>query len=252
MIRIRPMIAADLPSGMRFTHMAGWNQTEADWRRCLDLEPEGCFVAELDGTLVGTTTTCVFGPVAWVAMVLVDTAVRRRGVGRMLMLHALEFLDGRGVRSVRLDATPMGQPLYEQLGFRVEFVLARHEGVLPPRGEAAGVRAADPARWDRLLQLDRAVTGTDRGKLLRRLFLEQPDAVRVVEHAGEVQGFLTARPGRRALHIGPCLATGDSGPLLLADARHRYAGQRVYLDIPTDNTPARQMAEACGLTDNAI
>jgi GNAT superfamily N-acetyltransferase len=87
------MTVADVPLGMRLKEQAGWNQTEADWRRFLDLEPEGCFVAELDGQPVGTTTTCVFGSVAWVGMVLVDPAVRGRGVGRSLMKHALDWLD---------------------------------------------------------------------------------------------------------------------------------------------------------------
>ena len=124
-MRIRPMTGADLPLGMRLKAQAGWNQTEADWRRFLHLQPDGCFVAELDGTAVGTTAAFVFGPVAWVAMVLVDEAVRGRGVGTALMRHALAFLDGRGVRSVRLDATPLGRPIYEKLGFVAEYKIGR-------------------------------------------------------------------------------------------------------------------------------
>src|SRR5712692_11935001 len=107
MISIRRMTAADIPFGMGLKEQAGWNQTEADWQRCLELEPAGCFVAELDGTPVGTTTTCIFGPVAWVAMVLVEAAFRNRGIGTTLMRYALAFLDERGVRTVRLDATPL-------------------------------------------------------------------------------------------------------------------------------------------------
>src|SRR5438105_11990396 len=132
MIRIRRMTAADVPLGMRLKEQAGWNQTEADWQRCLDLQPDGCFVAEWNDTPVGTTTTCVFGNVAWIAMVLVDANHRGKGIGKALMNHALEYLDSAGVASIRLDATPLGQPLYEKLGFRVQFPLARFEGVLPP------------------------------------------------------------------------------------------------------------------------
>ena len=81
------MTAADLPLGL--CRAAGWNQIEADWRRFLDLQLDGCFVAELDGASVGTTTTCVFGRVAWVAMALVAEAVRGRGVGAALLGAAL-------------------------------------------------------------------------------------------------------------------------------------------------------------------
>ena len=69
MIAIRLMTTRDVPLGMRLKEQAGWNQTEADWRRFLHLEPDGCFVAELDGVPVATTTTCVFGTTAWIAMV---------------------------------------------------------------------------------------------------------------------------------------------------------------------------------------
>src|SRR5437764_6600293 len=99
MLHIRVMSAADIPFGMRLKQQAGWNQLEADWRRYLDLQPDGCFVAELDGQPVGTAATSLFGSVAWIALVLVDNAVRGRGIGTALMERALAFLDQRGVRT---------------------------------------------------------------------------------------------------------------------------------------------------------
>jgi GNAT superfamily N-acetyltransferase len=247
-IHIRAMIVRDVPLGMRLKQQAGWNQTEADWRRCLDLEPDGCFVAELDGEAVATTTTCVFGLVAWVAMVLVDAAVRGRGIGTALMRHALAYLDGRGVRSVRLDATPLGQPIYEKLGFAPEFQLARYEGTLPAAPAVGGVIPANPEDREELLHIDREVTATDRRKLLLRLFEERPEAVHLARVAGRNEGFLTVRPGSRALQIGPCIAAPGVGPRLLQDAWHRYAGQGVFIDIPTANRMAIQLAEAQRLT----
>jgi GNAT superfamily N-acetyltransferase len=256
------MTVADVPLGMRLKEEAGWNQTEADWRRFLDLEPEGCFVAELDGQPVGTTTTCVFGSVAWVAMVLVDATVRGRGVGKALMTHALRFLDDRGVRTVRLDATPMGQPLYEDLGFRKQYTLARYEGSSPtfragpptssaPREQGgersvsqavntAGpgdVQAARPEYLETILRLDRGGTRTDRRKLLERLWQERPGDMRVICWGGAV-GFLTSRPGSRAVQLGPCIATPDAARLLLADACQRMGGAPIYIDVPTRNQDA--------------
>jgi GNAT superfamily N-acetyltransferase len=251
-IQIRLMTARDLPLGMRLKEQAGWNQTEADCRRLLDLQPGGCFVAELDGVPVGTTATCAFGPVAWVALVLVEESVRGRGVGTVLMEHALAYLDRQGIRTVRLDATPLGRPIYEKLGFVEEYLLHRYAGVLPPAGEATaprenGVRAARPEHLDGVFQLDRAMTATDRQNLLRRLFTERPEAGRVVVREGQVQGYLCWRPGSKAVQIGPCLAVGEAGPLLLADACRRHAGQRVFIDIPAGNKAAVVAATAQGL-----
>jgi GNAT superfamily N-acetyltransferase len=242
------MTVEDLPFGMRLKEQAGWNQTEADWRRALDLEPEGCFIAELDGRPVGTTTTCVFDTVAWVAMVLVDAAVRGQGVGTALMEHALAFLDERGAGSVRLDATPLGRPIYEKLGFVPQFELARYEGVPGFSPGAEKVERARSGDREALLAIDREITGTDRRKLLLRLFAERPDDLRVVRRGDRIEGFLTARPGARATMIGPGLGSASAGRLLLADAWLAHEGQRIFLDIPTANARAVQMARDQGLT----
>lgn len=278
MISIRVMTALDLPLGMRLKLQASWNQTEADWKRFLALEPAGCFVAELDGRAVGTATSCIFGSVAWIAMILVDAEVRGQGIGKALMQHALAFLESRGVRGMRLDATSLGQPLYEKLGFMPEYQLARFEGTLPrveddvkavvarhvgnvpPQDVKAVVErhvgnlppqaGVEPARLEwlpSLVHFDREITGTDRGKLLSRLVEERPEEAWVVRRADAIAGYLTVRSGSRALQIGPCLADAQAGPLLFAHAFRQYAGQPAFLDIPNRNKLAVQAAEAIGL-----
>jgi len=253
MISLRRMTGDDIALGMRLKEQAGWNQTEADWRRCLDLQPDGCFVAEYDGTPAGTVTTCIFGSVAWIAMVLVDVTLRGRGIGRALLDRALEFLDERGIPSVRLDATPLGRPLYQTLGFVEEYTLIRHDGV-PVVAEAAAdpsakmtIRVLCAEHLERIVQLDRRITNTDRQALLRRLFVETPDQWHAAIEDETVRGFVAARPGSRAWQIGPCLATADAGPLLLADALRRHTGQRVFVDVPTDNPASLAVVQAAGL-----
>jgi GNAT superfamily N-acetyltransferase len=245
-ISIRSMTLSDVPAGMRLKELAGWNQTEADWRRYLDLQPDGCFVAELDGVPVGTVATSIFGSVAWIALVLVDPAVRGRGIGTALLNQALAFLDTQKIPSVRLDATPLGRPIYEKLGFSAEFELSRYEDVLPANDSVTDVTPATRECWPELLRLDRVVTGTDRSRWLMRWFEEWPEAVRMLGEPGAVQGFLASRRGSRAIHIGPCLASGATGELLFADACRRFAGQRVLFDIPDDNLLARKFPECLG------
>ncbi len=246
---LRLMTAADLELGMRLKTQAGWNQTEADWRRALDLQPDGCFVAELDGVAVGTVTVCVFGRVAWIAMVLVDASLRGRGIGTALMRRALEYLDGKDVASVRLDATPLGRPIYEKLGFVVQFMLDRHDGIIPAGDSVSAVAPVPPERYAELFALDRTVAGTDRQKLLMRVFAEQPDAVRAVWRQDALEGFLAVRVGANAVQVGPCLATTpEAGRLLLADARQRYGGRRVFIDVPRDHSAAVAAVTSMGLT----
>jgi hypothetical protein len=212
------------------------------------VEPDGCFLAERDGRPVGTTCTFRFGPVAWVAMVLVEETCRQQGIGTALLKYALAYLDSGGVRTVRLDATPLGRPLYEKLGFAVSYTLGRFEGFLPARRPAGRPQRLGLGYLLDVAAFDQRATGAKREALVLRLLLDWPTAARLVVQDGEVQGYLVARPGRVAVQIGPCLATPEAGELLLGDVCARLAGRRMSIDIPLENKPAVKVAEAAGLT----
>ena len=257
MIRLRRMNGDDVGLGMRLKGQAGWNQTEADWRRFLRLEPEGCFVAELEGRPVGTTTACRFGDVGWIAMVLVDEPARHRGIGTRLVRHALEYLDCRGARTVRLDATALGRPVYERLGFVAEYELARWEGMAGgPQDDAVGGELLDeesmldvsPEQLDALAELDRRVTATNRRRLLERLIEERPDGAKLVVAGETPLGYLMLRGGSRATQIGPAVAVRPEAGRRLADwALGRCAGGPVFVDVPCDNAEAIRWAASRGL-----
>jgi hypothetical protein len=165
------------------------------------------------------------------------------------MRHALAFLDGRGVRSVRLDATPLGRPIYEKLGFVAEYALARYGGVLPPKGGTVPeVEPVAAGGLGQVLRLDEDVTRTNRSGLLARMFDEAPDLFRTVRRGDHLIGFLTARAGAKATQLGPVEAKDEgAGRSLLADGLRRHAGQRVFIDVPLPNAAAVRAVEATGL-----
>jgi predicted N-acetyltransferase YhbS len=248
MITFRLMTADDIRSGMQLSGQVGWNQTTADWQRALSLEPKGCFVAEEGGVTVGTVTTCVFDSVGWIAMVIVSPSLRGRGIGKALMNQALHYLEEQGVRSVRLDATELGRPMYEKLGFQAQFELIRYQGIMPASRPVKTVENAEPKDLGWILEMDLAVTASNRRKLLSELLIHGQEPTRLVRDRGTGKGFLMARRGAKALHLGPCIATGDAGPVLFADACSRYAGTAVFVDIPIPNTTATQVVQGWGLT----
>jgi GNAT superfamily N-acetyltransferase len=248
-MRIRTLTAADIPFALGLCAQNRWNQLTGDWQRQLDLEPAGCFLAEVAGQSAGTACYCTFGDVAWINLVLVDRAQRGQGIGTALLRHVVQALDKRGVASIRLDATPLGQPVYARLGFTGEFTLARFTGVLLNGIQAeAGVEPLSVADLPDVVRLDEAVTGTRREKLLRHLYEADPARMRKVASAG-LGGFCLARPGANAWQIGPVQGSPQAGRRLLLDAAHRFAGQRVYLDVPIDNADAGALAQSFGLTE---
>ena len=248
MLAIRPLSATDVPFGLSLSGRAGWNQCERDWQRFLAIQPDGCFLAEWSGVPVGTTAAFVFGDVGWVAMVLVAEDFRRRGIGRALVQYALAFLDRQGVTTVRLDATPQGQPMYESLGFTAQFQLARYAGL--PAADSGGERVepARPQDWAAIAELDRSVTGTDRSKLLSRLLEEQPDTIHLARDGERLSGYVSARPGARATLLGPCIAAPEAGPRLMSEALGRHQRGAVFVDVPVANAAGCRLVERHGLT----
>jgi Acetyltransferase (GNAT) domain len=183
-----------------------------------------------------------------VAMMLVDESFRSRGIGRCLMKHALDELDSKGARTIRLDATSLGRPLYESLDFRAEATFARYVGVLPPADGPPELPVSPSSEVvDGVAKFDLQVTGTDRGRLLRVLIEEHPESLQLAIESGEIAGFLLSRPGSRARRIGPCLASEQAAPLLLGDVRRRYATEKITMDIPVDNAAAMALAASWGL-----
>jgi GNAT superfamily N-acetyltransferase len=243
------MTPKDVPFGMSLKEAAGWNQLDADWHRLVVLEPDGCFLAEFDGQPAGTVVACRFDDIGWIAMMLVNASRRRIGIGRALMLAAIDWLESLQVVSIRLDATPLGEPLYDSLGFRTDATVFRYSGIsrgAPARGSVQPLRSD---RLDEIADLDRLATGTNRRRLLERWASEDPHAFQIHVESGRPLGYLWSRPGSRARQIGPCVAiTEDAGHRLLADALNTWVNHELFIDIPEVHSSARALAERAGLS----
>ena len=248
-MNIRLMTGDDLPLGLRLSAQAGWNQTEADWRRFLQLEPDGCFVGQWEEEPVATTAAFVFGSVGWIAMVLVDETFRHRGIASRLVEHALRYLEGRGVRTARLDATPLGRPVYERLGFLPEYALVRMQATSSSPAGAAGFVPLPADRVGEVCDLDMHATGTPRRRLIHALCAERPEAATVGFTGANVAGYAMWRPGRRASQIGPAVAVSPTiGAALLDQVLQRCPWGPVFADIPRDNAAAIQWASSRSFT----
>jgi predicted N-acetyltransferase YhbS len=249
---IRTMNETDLSAAWRLSTSVGWNQIMADWQRMLLLEPAGCFVAERGDDVVGTTLCCTFGPVAWLAMVIVREDQRGCGLGRELVRTGLDYARQNGVRTVRLDATRLGEAVYRKLGFRPQYELVRMGGVVatPATSPVPGhqIVCAESARFPEIDRLDREGTRTNRQKLLHRLFSEWMPSI-AISPTGAIDGFLASREGRLATQFGPMSGTEAAALDLLNHALEKSSGQPVIADIPVHRQSLLQVAQKFGLTE---
>lgn len=251
---LRLMTPDDIPLGMELKTYAGWNQTEADWRRFLQLAPQGCFVAEWKGRGVGTVVAVAFeGKVGWLAMVLVHPEFRRRGIGTRLLQQGIEHLEQSGVAGIKLDATPLGKKVYDRLGFFEEYSVERWQGWGRPwslPGGSSGVRSLREEDLPAVLAFDRPCYGVDRGRLLASIYRDCPQHAYLCEAGGGLlRGYALVRPGTQAWHLAPAVATDpEAAEGLLRAVLNGLAGQPVFWDLVGPNPWSAELAKRYGFT----
>jgi len=248
-VRIRRFTQDDIAFGMQLKTLAGWNQLPEDWERFIAWEPGGCFLASYGDEPAGTAI-CIsyedrFG---WIGMVLVHPDMRRRGIGRALLMACVEYLETVGVAAVKLDATPMGKQLYDTIGFHDEYILERHTVIAEPQEGSNHIIRATPEQMPGICELDLAAFGADRSRVLHSL-QDSPQTIGFVAMQGATpSGYVFVRPGTHAHYVGPWVACDpDTAEALLRRVMNQYAGQALCVDISLANTHTSTMVARHGL-----
>ncbi|MGI9470331.1 MAG: GNAT family N-acetyltransferase [Rubripirellula sp.] len=242
------MTPSDVSSAVHLAHQAGWNQLESDWARLLEHEPQGCFVADVDGRIVGTVTSTAYGnDLAWIGMMLVHESYRRQGIASELMTRCLNNLRSRSIRCIKLDATPVGEPVYEKLGFQAEWTFHRWcVDTIDPQhlldkgdSETGTVVSRGQQLFDSNTALDHVAFGTDRVTWLKRLTSDS-DCI------ATGQGFGMMRSGHLANYLGPIIAETPTDAMQIARRLLLRSTTRVFWDIPGPNRDAVALAKSFG------
>jgi GNAT superfamily N-acetyltransferase len=235
-----PLGVEHLAGCLALSKSANWNQNEADWRLMLETG-HGWGRSLPDGTLAASTLVLPYGDFAWVSMVLVHPAHRRKGYASQLLRTAICDLGERGFTPI-LDATPAGHPVYQQEGFSDRWTFKRFFRRSASRPGVEGtVRKVQDTDWNEILRLDHEAFGASRELLLRALARRLPECALIVE--GE--GFILGREGREAHQVGPLVARDT--PTARALLTHALAAVTapVYVDVG-DHVPLRALLEANG------
>jgi len=215
--------------------MSGWNQLTTDWDRLLKHEPQGCFAVEANREIIATvTTTCYGRDLAWIGMMLVHENYRRQGIAGALIAKCLEHLRSRDIRCIKLDATPAGKLVYNQLGFRDEWSFHRwkRDGDSEPKPQNLS-RGAAHGQWNH--QLDQMAFGVDRCEWLNRLAAHSY-TVNFKDGSGMI------REGHLASYIGPMVATTSSTAMRIIGELLATTNRTTFWDVPQPNQHAVDLA----------
>lgn len=244
------MTTSDIDQAMGLSTQEGWNQTEQDWRILVESTDNVCIAAEKDGRIIGTATALNHsGKVAWIGMVLVDKPMRGMGAGKLLMTEIIKRLGH--IESVKLDATPAGQPLYRSLGFIDEFTIIRMttESLKSIEYRYAGDKPGNIKKEGilRVIDRDTLIFGTDRSYLLNRLFYYYPQKAFSFTEVNGQWGYIFGRNGTKYNYIGPvCAGRNEEAKGLITAALDPFHGKSVALDILADKTDLIKWLESIG------
>jgi len=247
---IRPMRPEDLGKALELSLNEGWNQTVKDWGLLLGNPDNVCIVAEKDNRIAGTATALNHGSrVAWIGMVLVDKSLRGHGAGKMLLESIIKKLDN--VESVKLDATPAGEPLYRKLGFIEEYKIIRMTcSDLRFSSEKlydTNLFPLTPDSMPDIVKMDKLIFGADRSFLLNKLLADYPQKAYYVKRGKVTEGFLFGRDGSRFNYMGPLIATTeDNARQLISKALGSLNNQPVAIDVTEDKTDMISWLESLG------
>jgi len=110
----------------RFGTVAGrdWRERKArDVATDCEIQPEGVFVAEENGRIVGYITTRLdrFTSIGRIPNLAVDAEYRGSGIGSRLIEHAIEWIRDQGMAMAKIETLAQnerGQALYPRFGFQ--------------------------------------------------------------------------------------------------------------------------------------
>lgn len=245
---VRSMKEGEVAFAVEQAAREGWNPGLFDGEVFYRTDPQGFFLAEVDGRPVGCISAVAYpGSFGFIGFYIVLPEHRGKGYGRPLWQAAMDHLKGC---NVGLDGVLSQQDNYRENGFRLAYSNIRFEGA------GGGVRPSDPAvvdlgavPFEQLMAYDRRFFPAE-----RRLFLDgwiglpQSKGVAVVRD-GVLSGYGVVRRCRQGFKVGPLFADDrvSAEEIYRALAAFAGRGEAIYLDVPEVNAEAMAMAQRYGM-----
>jgi GNAT superfamily N-acetyltransferase len=247
-VHLRPARARDINHVVRTLTLAFGEPLRNDtWQWILNAREGAIFVAERRDQIVGTRAGLVFGTTGWVGGLGVEPSSRRRGIATQLTEQVVQWLRDQGARTLLLQATAQGRPVYEKLGFVADG--GYRMWAVPPsrRGRRLdgrlGLRTLRAADLNAVLALDRAVTGEERGLAVRGAW---SSGGYVLQDGDRLRGYHLHTPWGP----GPTVAADTDAGLVLLDAAQR-PDESIRVGIPDANTAAMRAMNGRGYEEVA-
>ncbi|MDD2335779.1 MAG: GNAT family N-acetyltransferase [Geobacteraceae bacterium] len=243
-VRIRRMNRDDIDVAVAWAAGEGWNPGLYDADAFLAADPDGFFIAEIQGDPVGCISAVSYDDIfGFMGFYIVKKELRHLGIGMKLWNASLDYM---GSRTIGADGVVTMLDKYAQFDFRIAHYNARYEGI----GKEAPLALTDIFRvpFPALEQYDRRFFPASRTAFLESWISRPGSCGRVVSDNGSITGYGVIRPCCRGYKIAPLFAdTPEIAEELFAALSGLAAGQPVFFDIPVCNQAAVKLVERQGM-----
>src|ERR1700730_18484389 len=113
------------------------------------------------GRMVAVGNTILYKDTAWLSQIIVHPAYRNKGLGKALTQELIGQIDQQQYKTILLDATGLGYPVYQKLGFvtiseHLHFSSSEIASAFEKSGSILPVNEGDR---EAIFQLDELATG---------------------------------------------------------------------------------------------
>ena len=191
----------------------------------------------LDGPdVIGVGNATSNGTTGWLSHIIVARDYRGMGIGSLLTGHLIDHLHARGCRTILLIATEAGKRMYEKLGFETVSEYVRFDEMMVLRDiQNSNIRRYRKDDYERLMALDRDISGEDRSMMLAQFVRE----AYVYASRSGVEGFFLPAPEE-----GMIVASNDEAGLALLECKHNRMKRKTV--VPEENRAAVRYLSSMG------
>lgn len=246
-LQIRNLRPEEISLAIDWAAAEGWNPGQRDAACFAIPDPQGFFVAEIDGAPVATVSCVNYDDrFAFLGFYIVRAGFRGRGHGLRIWNAAIAHA---GSRVIGLDGVVAQQDNYKKSGFQLAYANIRYGGTIAaPLKPPADVVALDTIPFADIEADDATVFPAPRGAFLRAWINTPGHIGRALLREGRLAAWGVIRPCRTGHKIGPLVA--DDRATAVAVLQGLLSGPRsgeIVLDIPAVNRDAIALAESLGL-----